>query len=278
MKKKILLATGCSFTDPDFFSEDCSIPDDQRSGWKMWPELMADELGLECVNRGRCGRGADHILDSIVGEIAIHGNKIDTVAILWSGCDRSPLFDVTLNPFTSLLRDRGGKNHNIPHNNIEWEREYNIETLVRDFWESSAFDKIVYRKMIFNQLTKMCAVVDICKANNIKLIMNQGIQYFSHWHLDFLLENEKITKKQYISRASVAHTFMSTDLFSKLDAEKDNIIGWPLLRDLGGTCWDDRRYEMGDTYVSDADLHPNAYGQTLIAKEFIEKYNDLYSV
>lgn len=273
MAKKILLASGCSFTDSNFKSLDTTISEEQRSGWPMWPELMANELGLKCVNRGRSGGGADHILNSIIEEIATHGNKVDTVAILWSGCDRWPLFDVNLNPFTSLL-----ENAREGELSANWERLYNIETLVSDLWDSPSFGSSIYKTMIHNQLTKICAIMDICKANNIKLIMNQGIPYFSQWHLDFLFEKKKLTKKQYITKSTVVHAFISNDLFSKIDAERDNIIGWPFFSDLGGSCWDGRRRDLSDTYVSNKDRHPNALGQTLLAKEFIEKHNELYSV
>lgn len=271
MAQKILLATGCSFTDKDFKSLDGSLPPEQSGGWPMWPELMGDELGLKVINRGLSGRGADHMLDSIVDEIAIYGDRIDTVAVLWSSCDRWPFFDATWNPFTDLTEGLFFHGDNIK----DWQDGWNVKGTMKRVWESKGFNSHVYTRMIENQLRKMCAVVDICKANNIKLIMNQGVAYFSHWCLDLLLHKGIISKNQHITKEHAAYIFMSSPMFAKLD-ELDNIIGWPLFNELNGTCFDVRRIDIEKTFISKKDRHPNAYGQTLLAKEFLDKYYELY--
>ena len=46
-KKKIILATGCSFTDPNFKSMFKHLPDEQRSGWPLWPELLRRKIEKE---------------------------------------------------------------------------------------------------------------------------------------------------------------------------------------------------------------------------------------
>ena len=99
MAKKILLASGCSYTDANYRSSDPDID----PNWPMWPELMANELDLRCVNVGRSGQGADYILNSIIDQIAIYGNRIDTVAILWTTGDRLPFFNFTLYTFCFVL-------------------------------------------------------------------------------------------------------------------------------------------------------------------------------
>mgnify|MGYP007000298305 len=52
--KKILLASGCSFTDKNWISDfhpeiDTSFP--------KWPELLAKKLDMECINLGKSGSG-----------------------------------------------------------------------------------------------------------------------------------------------------------------------------------------------------------------------------
>ena len=51
--KKILLAGGCSYTDPNFKSTATQLPDEQRSGWPMWPELMGKSLDLKVIKMHR---------------------------------------------------------------------------------------------------------------------------------------------------------------------------------------------------------------------------------
>lgn len=272
MAKKILLASGCSYTDANFKSADSSLTPELSGGWPMWPELMAQELNLKVVNKGLSGRGADHILDSIVDQIAIYGDKIDIVAVLWSGCDRLPFFDYTWNPFADLTNDFYSRGDNIE----DWKSNCGVSTTISDLWNSDGFSTHIYQRMIENQLRKMCAVVDICKANNIKLVMNQGISYFSWWCLDILLEHNRIGKNQYISNQTAARMFTRNAMFVKLN-KSNNIIGWPFFGDLGGSCFDSRRIDNEASYISDKDRHPNAYGQTLLANEFLEKYYELYN-
>lgn len=272
MAKKILLATGDSFTDKNFKSFDSSLSVEQAGGWPMWPELMGNELGLEVINKGLSGRGADHILDSIIDEISKYGNRIDTVAVLWSSCDRWPFYDATWNPFSELTEDLIFHGDNIS----DWRSRYNVKTTTKDFWESKGFSTHIYKTMIENQLRKMCGVADICKAYDIKLIMNQGISYFSWWCLDALLEHNRIGENQYISNQTAAKLFTHNSMFAKLD-RSNNIIGWPLFGNLGGSCFDARRIDNEASYISNKDRHPNAYGQTLLANEFLEKYYELYN-
>ena len=42
--KKILLVSGCSFTDRDFHSD---IHPDMICDWPRWPELVAEALDME---------------------------------------------------------------------------------------------------------------------------------------------------------------------------------------------------------------------------------------
>ena len=271
MSKKILLASGCSYTDENFKSLDSTLSDESRGSWPMWPELMGKELNLKVVNKGLSGRGVDHILDSIIDQISLYGERIDIVAILLSGCDRWPFFGFSWNPFTDLTSELV-----FHHDNARgWQALCGVTNTMNDLWNSKGFDSRIYRTMVENQLRKMCAIVDICKANNIKLIMNQGVEYFSFETLDLLMKAGTINEKQYVSRESVASWFVKNPMFAKLD-RMDNIIGWPFLDILGGSCFDYRRGSDMSTYVSDRDRHPNAYGQTLIAKEFLKKYGELY--
>ena len=60
--KKILLVSGCSFTDPQFHS---SSHPDMICDWPKWCDIVADELNMTCVNLGMSGSGNERIYSSI---------------------------------------------------------------------------------------------------------------------------------------------------------------------------------------------------------------------
>ena len=54
MMRKILLVSGCSNTDKDFYSE---LHPELDTSWPKWPELLAKKLDMDCVNLGKSGAG-----------------------------------------------------------------------------------------------------------------------------------------------------------------------------------------------------------------------------
>ena len=52
--RKILLVSGCSNTDKDFYSE---LHPDMDCSWPKWPELLAKKLDMDCVNLAKSGAG-----------------------------------------------------------------------------------------------------------------------------------------------------------------------------------------------------------------------------
>ena len=60
MKK--LIVSGCSWGDTNFFS---SFHPDMDCDWPKWPEILAEKLGMECVNLCKCGAGQEYIYSSL---------------------------------------------------------------------------------------------------------------------------------------------------------------------------------------------------------------------
>jgi len=155
MSKKILFAAGCSYTDKDYMSFDDSLPKEEMGGWKFWPEIMADELNLTCVNSGKSGRGSDFMFNETMKAIAMYGDRLDTIAILWSGSDRVPFYTYDFNPFVEILVD---PNHKTKDGEVWdpfiWMEQIGIGKVNRKFWASEHFNTSVYNHMIENQLIK----------------------------------------------------------------------------------------------------------------------------
>ena len=64
--KKILLASGCSYTTHNYNSH---YHTDMKCDWPKWPEILADKLGMDCINVGQSGAGQEYIYTSIVNDI-----------------------------------------------------------------------------------------------------------------------------------------------------------------------------------------------------------------
>lgn len=270
MAKKILLASGCSYTDQNYKSCDPNVD----PNWKMWPELMADKLGLQCVNKGQSGQGADHILDSILEELATYGDRIDTVAILWSTSDRLPFFNFTLNPIVEC---------NAPHHAggidpFPWMDDIGVGKVSEKYFNSEHFMRnAVYKTMILNPIKKMFTIMEICEKRNIKFVMFSGLVYFDHWAINQMAMSGILPKKCAISSQEVIKILIKNPVFVEVDKRKKHFIGWPMIKEIGGYSYDDLRYGKEEYYISKMDRHPNKNAQEIIAKYFLERHNVLYS-
>ena len=267
MAKKILLASGCSYTDTHYRSNDPTIKRD----WEMWPELMAKELGLECVNKGQSGAGADHIFDTILEGLSTYGDRVDTVAILWSTSDRLPFFNFTLNPIVECNTINGN------YDPFPWMDDIGVCKISQKYFKSDHFlSTKAYKSMILNPIRKMFAIMEICEKRNIKFVMFGGLIYFDYFSINKQVENQQLPEKCAISPAEVVKILTNNSIFSEVDKRKKHFIGWPMMKEIGGYSFDDMRYNKEEYYISIRDRHPNAAGQILISKEFIKRYKDLY--
>ena len=99
---KQLLTAGCSWTDPNFISNDDSLSDTDRGGWPMWPELVANRLNLQCINKGKVGASNDYIFNQVVDTILKEKN-IKLVVVMWSGWDRFTYLDQFIHPLSYFI-------------------------------------------------------------------------------------------------------------------------------------------------------------------------------
>ena len=112
-----LVAFGCSFTrgtaldDVWDFEKNCSIfPQPSKYAW---PQLIADELGLECINLGKGGYSNKAIWHTIIN---FELKPSDIVFIHWSYLDRYHYYETNDNGITvdhkgSTARDKAFFKH-----------------------------------------------------------------------------------------------------------------------------------------------------------------------
>ena len=84
--KKILIVSGCSYTNKDWQSY---IHPEMDCSWPKWPELLAKKIDMDCINLGKSGAGQEYIYSSLLEEIVkTKKDRIGLVMAAWSGARR----------------------------------------------------------------------------------------------------------------------------------------------------------------------------------------------
>tara|TARA_B100001996_G_scaffold159302_1_gene121400 strand:+ start:296 stop:1168 length:873 start_codon:yes stop_codon:yes gene_type:complete len=86
--KKLLIVSGCSFTDENYIS---SVHPELDCSWPKWPELLAKKLDMDCINLGQNGAGNEYIYSTLLEEILRQKDKrkIGLVISAWTQCQRN---------------------------------------------------------------------------------------------------------------------------------------------------------------------------------------------
>ena len=86
--RKVLLVSGCSYTDKTFRSDFHPHID---TGWPKWPELLGKKLDMEVINYGYCGSGNEYIYSSLLDHLT--SNPIENIGLVIPGWSRVPRRD-----------------------------------------------------------------------------------------------------------------------------------------------------------------------------------------
>ena len=307
-KKKILLAGGCSYTDPNFLSTAHALPADERGGWPMWPEIMGKELGLEVINTGHMGKGNTWIAKTIISNIIKYSDRIEKVVVLWTGADRIQHYNWTVHPTLDAYANEPLATEHHKYcglNELKWSPYLFRENRVIENW---------FR----DSLLAMYSVASICKSKGIDFIFGQGVVFFSHAMNDVTRQMvEKLHKdnpKEAYNNILLNITQHSEWGWMELieNGSFDGIVEYPIYKELKKEYkqnfiylpkyeiyefqsafdfefhQDQRRYRINsnkkfhpktrrqvllESYdTAKHDNHPNAVGQRYIAEQFI--YNN----
>ena len=194
--KKILLASGCSYTIENYKS--VHHPD-MKCDWPKWPQLLADKLGMDCINVGQSGAGQEYIYSSIVKNI--NKKNIGLVMAGWSRASR---------------RDYFYMNKNYWHND-NWDEKGDSKYFI---------DRTLMFQYSFQQL---------CKSLGLKYKHFQMIDSYESAKWAGSEEVWPIAKGKVLSRQEYFLNMQKNPLFNLID---DNFIGFPG-KDLGGFCMQD---------------------------------------
>lgn len=241
--KKILLASGCSFTDKNFKSD---FHPDMDTKWPMWPELLAKKLDMDCINLGRSGSGNEYIYSSLLDTIA----REDNIGLVLAGWSQSQRKDwrthMKSNPFLHVW-----------HNNADY-----CNKVIGRIGDN---DMYAY---VDKSLRYYYSLQHVCKSKKIPLKQFQMLHLFRGYTYDPItgLKKEKTEKRKEL----LEHIHKSP-YFDKID---DDFIGWPTDTSIGGFNIKQEvlgGYENRENDVSEKDSHPNSKGQEMIAEFLYER-------
>jgi len=237
--RKILLVSGCSNTDKDFYSE---LHPELDTSWPKWPELLAEKLDMDCVNLGKSGAGNEYIYRSLLNYITRNDNSnIGLVISAWTQSNRKDYQQGNLSRWTNERIDPNG-------DVFSW-----------------------MRKSLDNYLSFQI----LCEKYNLNYMQVQMLHPYMDW-LDGLKPRE--LEPGYLKGFRHAYPGdpkkdvkkiikIINDYEDRINIKK--FIGWPLSREYGGFCLQkDLITILNKTKISKLDSHPNKEGQQAIM-EFI---------
>ena len=193
--KKILLASGCSFTDKNFTSD---FHHNLDTSWPKWPELLAKKLDMDCINLGMCGAGNEYIYTSLLNQIIkMNPSDIGLIMPAWSNSQR---IDWSI---------RGG-----------WR---NLNQLT-DPLNKGDIQYHIQRSIIYYY-----SLQEICKNNNLPLKQFQMLPVFRGYDWDPKTKIYKDGREKNYKK--LLKNMYDSPYYNKLD---DSFIGWPTESKLGG--------------------------------------------
>jgi hypothetical protein len=250
MKRKVLIASGCSFTNENFRSD---FHHDMDCSWPKWPELLAEKLDMDYINLGHSGAGNPYIYASLMDQIVkMDPDDIGLVMPAWSQAQRKDI----------KVRD-------------VWKH---LDVVRNHFYSK---DIAIFGDMkgrIEDSVLMYYSLQEICKSKNIPLYQFQmlGLGDGFDW-----VPNNKDFKYQgpadeYFTAAtkSMQRVIYDNPYYNAIE---DNFLGWPTYKFLGGYNFKgdvlegDIESEKIKWEISDIDVHPNAAGQIKIAEFLYEQ-------
>ena len=238
--KKILLVSGDSYTDPDWYSE---FHPELDIDWPKWPEILAKKLDMDCVNLGKSGAGQEFIYTSLLEYITNPQKDISRIGLVipaWSQCQRK-----------DFQRGWGGRWTN---------RRLDVDGDIFSW---------VNRSLKF-----MLSFQILCERYNLPYKQTQMINLFSDVLSGLRPGDLEVKEGIYPKDYKMPYTGnakkdkqkilkMISDYEDKINV--NNFIGWPMFNELGGFSLSHKVMKAGD-HVSELDSHPNKRGHERIAE------------
>ena len=249
--KKILLVSGCSNTEKDFYS---NVHPDLDCTWPKWPELLAKKLDMEPVNLAKSGMGNEYIYTTLLRYI------------------------------TTTDRDKIGLV--IP----AWTQNQRKDYQLKDSWFNARIDPngdvlSWMRRTLDNYLSFQI----LCERYNLPYMQVQMLSPYIDWLNGLMPRDNDVNVNKDFRYTYFGDVEKANKRLIKMIAKYDDLInqkkflGWPLSHEYGGYSLQKkligiRSKKTGvfkpvnlDTMISNLDHHPNAKGQEVISEFIYER-------
>ena len=261
---KILLGSGCSFTDMRYLPKG-----------ESWVAKLASDLEMLSLNIGQVGYGNQAIYNNTIDKIAQYEDKIGLVAVAWSTCDR-------LDIETGLMQHSLDYGEANKRDSI-WPRPYlkylggnqsDILDIMRQGFSYLSFEEMM--EVLINKTLRLAYELEcICKYKNIPLVQFQALEYLNK-------SDKKIWGKPVPKNIDeICKKIVEESMFKPKLLGDDSLWSWDKhLKTLEGDAHENPIYRVGyDTPANhwvgynaklDFDMHPNSEGHIII-KDLIKK-------
>jgi hypothetical protein len=237
--KKILLVSGCSYTDPNYYS---IMHPDMNCNWPMWPELLAEKLNMQCVNLAMSGAGNEYIYSTLLDYITTNDtNNIGLVIAAWTQNQRKD-YQKENKLWTNLRVDPHGHVYGWMYKSLRYYVSFKI--LCEHY-------KLPYAN--FQMLHPFKDVLDGLRPGEKDILSGE-------FDRDFRFEFDGNVKE---AEEKLLKIILKYDTL--LD---ENFLGWPMMSKLGGWYMND---SLKDYKISELDKHPNSEGQKLIMEKLYDR-------
>ena len=241
-----LIVSGCSYTDNVYTS---------RFGFTTWPELLAEKLGMECINLGSCGSGNEYILSSLMD--MMFKKEIGLMIAMWSEFQRID-FEITISRQDAYKPEWTHVNMHRNADSAPWRDE------AKEIFQKENVGKLP--AMTYKAVRNFYTFQTMMEVHNIPYLQIQGCSPCDRQSKPVLVK--------HLLRGNL-------NLVDKIN--EDTFIGWPIMTELEGTHIDQvlddidpdreklridpRRNENGWPL----DSHPNKEGHEAICDFLLER-------
>ena len=169
----MLLTAGCSFVWGDELE---GFDDNPPTHWKhTFTHILAEKMGIDYVNLGRCGAGNDQIFRKITDHLYDNPDQnITHMVVLWSAWQRKEWVEYQ----PPEREERIGRELNVTQFSSLRTRSLYTKKIKRSFddWYERCYDS---RTDIMHTFSKMKSIEMLCESRGIKLI--QGTFHKRNW-------------------------------------------------------------------------------------------------
>jgi hypothetical protein len=221
MSKK-LLAAGCSWT--------AGLPPHKGKPSRdkiLWPEILAERMGLECVNLGLSGAGNEYIFSSVCDSL-VEIEDISFIAIMWS-----EYFRLDLDMFLGGI-------HHVHHDGIK--------DLYPDWFNINSVKGPTRRSIRYAYTLQV-----LMKERKIPYVQVQGVRPVHR--IPKRIPSEACPPNRYIN--DCANVIIDSPYIFN-----DRFLYWPIMSEIGGKCIEDI---LKPNEIYEDNNHPNELGHYRIA-------------